>query len=473
MSNYYDYRDVKVAIAHKLMAMDGWKVYGYSPDNSDPMTDYYDPANWGGVAEKNGYILCVDVYGAAKPYEIREYNAGATMDAATREKIAKLENMTTERGASESEAATAREKIAAIKAKIQENQETGYVVTGIIPGHMEHPARCNWHIEKDGVIIEKGNGLLKFSDIADYFTRERYSKDMADFRKDPEKWERETAEYYIERGYYNEENAIKCAKRTRAEMAKKADLIDKFNAFINKIDTACGGLLGDGDGYKYEKIKVTEYKKELRAVEKPGKVQDGQCFVLKTDFNYGCYKGLVYRIHENTFNGKTYYHAYKLNGKLTKECTGNASSNNHWCSFGEKFEKWIERGAIAFCELEEVNTPYEVEKVVRKKVTAEKPEKQTRESAAKTETKTETTADPETVSSEASENFSAYDLTIEESEHTKTGEKLWLVRAGVKLSKEDFATLRTRFSKLGGYYSKFTHSFIFKEDPAEKLNIVA
>ena len=29
MSNYYDYRRVKVMIAHKLMSMEGWKVYGY------------------------------------------------------------------------------------------------------------------------------------------------------------------------------------------------------------------------------------------------------------------------------------------------------------------------------------------------------------------------------------------------------------------------------------------------------------
>ena len=27
MSNYYDYREVKVMIAHKLMGIDGWKVY--------------------------------------------------------------------------------------------------------------------------------------------------------------------------------------------------------------------------------------------------------------------------------------------------------------------------------------------------------------------------------------------------------------------------------------------------------------
>lgn len=52
MDTYYQYRDVKVMIAHKLMSMDGWKVYGYKPDESDSMIDYYDPANWGGIAEK-------------------------------------------------------------------------------------------------------------------------------------------------------------------------------------------------------------------------------------------------------------------------------------------------------------------------------------------------------------------------------------------------------------------------------------
>jgi len=74
MSNYYDYREVKVMIAHKLMNIDGWKVYGYKPDESDGMTDYWSPANWDGVAEKNGYILCVNVYGEAKSQEIRKYN---------------------------------------------------------------------------------------------------------------------------------------------------------------------------------------------------------------------------------------------------------------------------------------------------------------------------------------------------------------------------------------------------------------
>jgi hypothetical protein len=61
MSTYYEYREVGVMIAHKLMSMEGWKVYGYHADESDSMTDYYSPAYWNGIAEKNGYVLCVNV----------------------------------------------------------------------------------------------------------------------------------------------------------------------------------------------------------------------------------------------------------------------------------------------------------------------------------------------------------------------------------------------------------------------------
>ena len=39
------------------------------------------------------------------------------------------------------------------------------------------------------------------------------------------------------------------------ELEEDIKLIDQFEAFINKIDTACGGLIGDGDGTVYELIK--------------------------------------------------------------------------------------------------------------------------------------------------------------------------------------------------------------------------
>ncbi len=168
MSNYYDYREVKVMIAHKLMSMEGWKVYGYKEDRSDSMTDYWDPANWDGVAEKNGYILCVNVYGAAEPQEIRKYNySGFTYDRSIAEKIKKLEAMTVERGASEAEEASAKLSIERLQKKAEEATENAnkYIVVGTVPGHMAHPPKMNWHIEKDGIIIAKGNGILKFAHI--------------------------------------------------------------------------------------------------------------------------------------------------------------------------------------------------------------------------------------------------------------------------------------------------------------------
>ena len=55
--------------------------------------------------------------------------------------------------------------------------------------------------------------------------------------------------------------------------------MDQFEAFINKIDATCGGLLGEGDQVVYEKVKVTEYKKENKAVEtESGSIRDGPVF---------------------------------------------------------------------------------------------------------------------------------------------------------------------------------------------------
>lgn len=39
----------------------GWNLYGWKDDKSDAMTDTYDPARWDGIAEKDGYVVVVDV----------------------------------------------------------------------------------------------------------------------------------------------------------------------------------------------------------------------------------------------------------------------------------------------------------------------------------------------------------------------------------------------------------------------------
>lgn len=451
MSNYYDYREVKVMIAHRLMALDGWKVYDYSPDESDSMTDYYCPATWGGVAEKNGYVLCVDVYGAREPQEIRKYNyTGFSYDTSITDKIKKLEAMTVERGASEPEEASAKIMIERLQKKAEvttENQEK-YVVIGMIPGHQAHPTRCNWHIEKDGIIIAKGNGILKYSGV--------YCKQ--DYKKRTEEEIREQIRRTNSgRSWFNDEELEKSVKYQLEEQEETLKLKSDFDKFINKLDTTCGGLLGEGDGTIYEKVLVTEYKNETKATEvESGAIKEGQCFILKTGFNHNCYKGLVYRIHESKTENGSYFYAYKLNGKLTKECTGSASSNNRWGTFGEKFLKWIETGAISWCELKEVKIPYEVEKVVKKSISNKTEEKKAEQKTA------QTTKEPKTTVN------AAYTYDIAEDTDTRDDSKIWVVKVREKV--EDFSTLRAEMKKVDAYYSKFKHGFIFRYDPREVLN---
>ena len=466
MSTYYEYRDVKVMIAHKLMKMDGWKVYGYHADQSDSMMDYYDPASWGGVAEKNGYVLCVNVYGASKGEEIRKYNYdGFTYDNSIMEKIAKLQQMTVERGASEQEEESAKMMIARLQKKAEESNENKnkYVVVGHIPAHMENPPRMNWHIEKDGVIIAKGNGILKYAKVDNYYSYSHYAESMEAFKKNRKAYTEKHAADLFDRGFYSSmEEAQKIAESHAENMEKDLKLINQFEAFINKLDTTCGGLLGEGDGTIYEKVTVTEYKTELKPVETTnGSIKEGQLFILKSNFSYGCRKGLVYRIHATEYDGKITYHAYKLNGKYTKECTGKASSNNYWfigSGVHDNLTKWIEKGSIAWCELQEVKTPYEVEKVVKKTIKAKKKNATT----AEKQTTTETTAE------EVNVNNYTYEVT--EDTDTRTNEKIYLVKVAEKLSREEYIKVNQYIKSLGGYYSRFKHAFLFKENPTGKLN---
>ena len=462
MSNYYDYREVKVMIAHKLMSMEGWKVYGYKEDRSDSMTDYWDPANWDGIAEKNGYILCVDVYGAAEPQEIRKYNySGFTYDNSIAEKIKKLEAMTVERGASEAEAASAKMMIERLQKKAEEATENAskYIVVGTVPGHMAHPPKMNWHIEKDGIIIAKGNGILKFAHIWRYCGYNRDMEWLNEYKQDKKAYANKHTQDLVNRGYYDsEEDARRNTERHLEDLEEDIKLIDKFEAFINKLDTTCGGLLGEGDGTIYEKITVTEYKKENKVIEDTvGSIKEGQCFILKSNFNYGRFKGYTYRIHESTYeDGQKRYYAYKLNGKKTKECTGQANQSNYWWIHDtEKFLKWFSQNALAWCHIEEVKTPYEVEKVVKKTIKAEK--------KSATSTATDTAQTEET-------DVNSYTYEVSEDTDTRTGEKIFLVKVEKKLSREEYIAVNKYIKSLGGYYSRFKRAFLFKENPAEKLN---
>ena len=52
------------AIANLGMALraDGWSLLGWKDDQSDAMTDYWDPESWAGVARRNESFVVVNVH---------------------------------------------------------------------------------------------------------------------------------------------------------------------------------------------------------------------------------------------------------------------------------------------------------------------------------------------------------------------------------------------------------------------------
>ena len=62
--------------------------------------------------------------------------------------------------------------------------------------------------------------------------------------------------------------------------------------------------------------------------------------------------------------------------------------------------------------------------------------------------------------------------TVIEDVHTKTGEKLFVVKPDTELTKSDFADVKRKLASLQGFYSGFKKGFIFKYDPTEKLSTV-
>jgi len=409
-SNYYEFREAKVNIAHALMAR-GWNVQGYHADESDSMTDYYSPAYWNGIATKNGYIFVVDCSHAVteeKPIYKYDYE-GNFSNYDNIQKIQKLEALTVARGATEAEETAAKERIKALKEKAEEENKKACKIVGYETKHQANPPHAKWHIEKDGIIIAKGKGIAKYSGLP--------------------------------YGYEFESNTTGWSRKDKITDEQKS-IVDTFRKFIFKIDSLAGAMLGEGEAVQYENVVVTEYKKVLKPVQtSDGSVKEGQLFILKTSFNYGRIKDYVYRIHRTEYNGRESFHAYRLNGKLDKECTGHANTANYW-SISSNFMKWIEQGHISWCELEEVKTPYEVTKCVKKVI----------KSASKAQDTTPAKTDK-------------LHYTVTEDTDTRDNSKIFLVKIIEKLDTETYKKVAEMMKQAGGYYSKFKHAFLFRSCP--------
>lgn len=114
--NFYEAKELGVALA-KVLIENGWKVYGLYGDRSDLMVDYYEPAAWDGIAEKNGYVL--------------SFNNRYTQN---------------------------------LDGKMVDNTQTAFGETDeskmvFFPKYQKNPTGSKWHIEKDGEIIAKGRNI--------------------------------------------------------------------------------------------------------------------------------------------------------------------------------------------------------------------------------------------------------------------------------------------------------------------------
>lgn len=58
---------------------------------------------------------------------------------------------------------------------------------------------------------------------------------------------------------------------------------------------------------------------------------------------------------------------------------------------------------------------------------------------------------------------------ISEDVHTRTGEKIFVVKVIRKLDRSEYLEVADRMKSIGGYYSRYKHGFIFKDDPSGKL----
>lgn len=83
--------------------------------------------------------------------------------------------------------------------------------------------------------------------------------------------------------------------------------------------------------------------------------------------------------------------------------------------------------------------------------------------------KSESKAEKESTSENI--NFKNLHFEISEDVDTRNNEKIYCVKISEKLAREEYKQANEEMKARGGYYSRFKHAFIFKEDPSKLLGV--
>lgn len=461
--DYYEKRASKVVL-EAVLRLYGWKIYGYKEDMSDSMTDYYDPANWHGIAVKNGFILVVDNYSGG---QIGGSFVRSSYDHKVMDKIRKLEALRDCPSASVGEKQNAQAMIESImgKAKITEVVDSGLEEIT----YQRNPGNTKWHIEKNGDIIAKGTGVFCFGsleyELARWKDKDRYYYTVSEQHNYDAGYSKQLDSTSIYGVSWSEHYPFeKWVEETLKDRTKQTVLMDKLFDLIAKWNALTTIKLGDGDEeeklvkktiVKTDKFYIaeisdtpTEYCK-VNDGWKIGDLSNYDVFKISDD---GRYVRKLTRDWTEFDDLKKSVHTFSLEPrKSTKPIYNPFTPERFVPKEGKKTP------VAVYIRLVEKTKTYTEEAWVKEKPTAtkaprSKPEKQDGED--------------EKVQPEANVDFEGLieNADVVDFEHTQTKEVLKVLKIKEQLGKEKFIEFNKYLTKKGiAYYSKFAKGFVVKD----------
>ena len=462
MADYYTKRS-SLIVLESILRTQGWKIYGYKEDKSDSMSDYFDPARWEGIAAKNGFILVVDnnYSGKIGGSFIRE-----SYDVKAMKRIKKLEALRDCPSASIGEKTNAQTMIEKImgSATITTIEDTGLPEVT----YQANPKNSYWHIEKDGRILAKGNGVFGFAQFEHeigkfsyschdesryhYTDSEQYNYDVGYNSEWSNNYGRWGTSWDNERYPFEKwrENVIN-------ERAEKTAKLDKLFSLVQKLNNLAVVQLGDGEEGELEKRLITKTTPYFVA-----EVSESPTDYVMVGTRWrrfaGLEKGKIYKVYgeQGSKTVKKLTKSYKKlsNGEYeaTYKPEPNGSTKPHYFSGSEKD---FENKDILYIKLVEKLDTYTEEVWVKRATKATPKTKKLKTKEVKSET----------VSNDVVEEF---EILLETSEvvdfnHTKTGETLKVLKIAEKLDTNRFIAFNKYLTANGiAYYSRYAKGFVVK-----------
>jgi len=439
---YEDKQNSLIAIMQGL-EFRGWLIYGYKPNMSDAMIDYFDPARWDGIAVKNGYILVVDCYNGGK---IGGNYIHQSYDVKIQQKLQKLYALRDNHAASAGEKANAQAIIDSLSKKVVTEimEESGLPEVA----YQKNPGNAKWHIEKDNKIIAKGTGVFNFYSFDKYYGKSNY---------DYKKYENNRHSYRIMEWYKTEEQWNEhFNKHILPNRKESIKLLDKYDALLDKWDSLVQIRLGEGE-VEILVEKIVKKESFYYVAEKSDTPTD----YVRLGKNWTSYHGLeserVYKVKDGNYFKLTRQWIVLSDGKHIKAYKPEPNKSTH------PTLAWIEKSDFVEGHIVYVNLVQKVE--ITEEVVWER-EPKSKPKSVKAKKKSNTPSKEVLTQRPTEDKYSKLIASghVKYFEHTRTGEMLKVLVIAEDLGKEGFIEFNKYMVQSGkGYYSRLAQGWILKE----------